>query len=104
MLKEANEAVDQELRREARENLEARVEDWKHHQIDHFGELLLHGHFPVVTGKTDGQKEVRFPFISRMPVITRSSYSIFQKCNRPQRKAPESSVQQVTASPDSEIP
>lgn len=59
VLKEANDAVDQELRREAREDMEARVEDWKNHQIDQFGDLLLHGHFPVVNGKSDGQKEVR---------------------------------------------
>lgn len=51
--------MDQELRREAREDMESRVEDWKNHQIDQFGELLLHGHFPVVNGKSDGQKEVR---------------------------------------------
>jgi hypothetical protein len=59
VLREANEAVDQELRREAREDLESRVDDWKNHQIDHFGELLLHGQFMVVTGKSDVQKEVR---------------------------------------------
>jgi cell division control protein 24 len=35
------------------------VDDWKNHRVDHFGELLLHGHFPVVTGKSDVQKEVR---------------------------------------------
>ncbi|KAH6673238.1 Pleckstrin homology domain-containing protein [Halenospora varia] len=66
VLKEANEAVDQELRREAREDLEARVEDWKSHQIDHFGELLLHGHFPVVTGKSDGQKEYTIYLFERI--------------------------------------
>ena len=35
------------------------MDDWKNHRVDHFGELLLHGHFPVVTGKSDVQKEVR---------------------------------------------
>lgn len=59
VLREANEAVDQELRREARDDLQNRVDDWKNHQIDHFGELLMHGQFPVVTGKSDVQKEVR---------------------------------------------
>ncbi|TVY20414.1 Rho guanine nucleotide exchange factor scd1 [Lachnellula arida] len=57
VLREANEAVDQELRREAREDLESRVDDWKNHQIDHFGDLLMHGQFMVVTGKSDVQKE-----------------------------------------------
>jgi cell division control protein 24 len=59
VLKEANDAVDQELLREAREDMESRVEDWKNHQIEQFGDLLLYGHFPVVNGKSDGQKEVR---------------------------------------------
>jgi len=58
VLREANDAVDQELRREAREDLESRVDDWKNHQIDHFGDLLMHGQFMVVTGKSDVQKEV----------------------------------------------
>lgn len=56
---QANAAVDRELRDEALEDLCARVDDWKNHRVDHFGDLLLHGHFPVVTGKSDVQKEVR---------------------------------------------
>lgn len=58
----ANSAVDAELRAEAYDDLNARVDDWKNHRVDHFGELLLHGHFPVVTGKSDVQKEVRALF------------------------------------------
>jgi cell division control protein 24 len=50
--------VDRELRNEALADLCARVDDWKNHRVDHFGDLLLHGHFPVVTGKSDLQKEV----------------------------------------------
>tara|TARA_R110002060_G_scaffold36620_2_gene47623 strand:+ start:301 stop:1338 length:1038 start_codon:yes stop_codon:yes gene_type:complete len=56
---QANSAVDRELRAEALEDLCARVDDWKNHRVDHFGDLLQHGHFPVVTGKSDVQKEVR---------------------------------------------
>lgn len=56
---QANAAVDRELRAEALEDLCMRVDDWKNHRVDHFGELLQHGHFPVVTGKSDVQKEVR---------------------------------------------
>lgn len=59
VLTQANAAVDRELRIEALEDLRNRVDDWKNHRVDHFGELLLHGHFPVVTGKSDVQKEVR---------------------------------------------
>jgi cell division control protein 24 len=61
VLMNANSAVDAELRIEAYEDLNARVDDWKNHRVDHFGELLLHGHFPVVTGKSDVQKEVCIP-------------------------------------------
>ncbi len=59
VLMQANAAVDRELRAEALEDLCVRVDDWKNHRVDHFGELLQHGHFPVVTGKSDVQKEVR---------------------------------------------
>jgi cell division control protein 24 len=44
------------------------VDDWKNHRVDHFGDLLLHGHFPVVTGKSDVQKVVR-PHSIRRPSI-----------------------------------
>lgn len=66
VLREANEAVDQELRREARDDLEARVDDWKNHQIDHFGELLLNGQFMVLTGKSDLQKEYTIYLFERI--------------------------------------
>lgn len=59
VLQQANAAVDRELRNEALGDLCVRVDDWKSHRVDHFGDLLLHGHFPVVTGKSDVQKEVR---------------------------------------------
>lgn len=36
----------------------ARVDDWKNHDIHHFGDLLLHGVFSVITGKSDIEKEV----------------------------------------------
>jgi cell division control protein 24 len=65
VLMNANSAVDAELRMEAYEDLNARVDDWKNHRVDHFGDLLLHGHFPVVTGKSDVQKEVRTYFYSQ---------------------------------------
>lgn len=61
---QANAAVDRELRAEALDDLCARVDDWKNHRVDHFGDLLLHGHFPVITGKSDVQKEVRLRSLS----------------------------------------
>jgi hypothetical protein len=58
---QANAAVDRELRGEALEDLCERVDDWKNHQVDQFGDLLLHGVFTVLTGKSDQEKEVSFP-------------------------------------------
>lgn len=52
----ANEAVSKEQRLAAVSELQSRVEDWKGHQIDHFGDLLLFGDYTVVKG--EGQKEV----------------------------------------------
>lgn len=36
--------------------LQGRVEDWKGHKVDHFGELLLYGSFTVLKG--EGAREV----------------------------------------------
>ncbi len=58
VLYQANAAVDRELRNEALVELCARVDDWKNHDINHFGDLLLHGIFTVITGKSDIEKEV----------------------------------------------
>lgn len=61
VLTQANAAVNQELLNEAFEELLTRVDDWKNHRVDQFGDLLLYGQFPVVTGKSDVQKEVGLP-------------------------------------------
>ncbi|KAA8575480.1 hypothetical protein MFRU_002g00620 [Monilinia fructicola] len=66
VLHQANAAVDAELRREALADLCSRVDDWKNHRVDHFGELILHGHFPVVTGKSDVQKEYTIYLFERI--------------------------------------
>lgn len=56
ILHRANDAIDKEHRLEAVTELQSRVEDWKGHKIDHFGDLLLHGNFTVLKG--EGAKEV----------------------------------------------
>ena len=56
VLVRANEAIDREQRLEAVGELLSRVEDWKGHNIDHFGELMLYGSHTVLKG--EGQKEV----------------------------------------------
>lgn len=52
----ADEAIGKENRLEAVNELAYRVEDWKGHKIDHFGELLLFGAYTVLKG--EGAKEV----------------------------------------------
>ncbi len=56
ILSRANEAIAKEYRLAAVSELQSRVEDWKGHQIDHFGGLLLFGDYTVVKG--EGAKEV----------------------------------------------
>lgn len=58
VLQKANDAVNRDLLNEAVNDLVNRVEDWKKHRVDQFGELLLHGVYTVVTGKGDQEKDV----------------------------------------------
>lgn len=57
-LQKANEAVDRDLLDDALEDLKTRVDDWKNHQVDQFGSLLLHGVHTVLTGKSESEREV----------------------------------------------
>ena len=84
MLRQANEAVDRELRNEALTDLIQRVDDWKNHRVDQFGDLLLQGHFPVVTGKSDIQKEVWNPFILSLSYLP--SIWVFRKWGQSARR------------------
>lgn len=61
VLQKANEAVNRDLLEEAVEDLNSRVDDWKNHNIEHFGRLLMHGMYTVITGKTEQEKEVCHP-------------------------------------------
>ena len=56
IMERAQEAVDKEHRVEAVAELQGRVEDWKGHRIQSFGELLLFGTYTVLKG--EGAKEV----------------------------------------------
>ena len=56
MMERAEEAVGRENRLAAVSELQSRVEDWKGHKIDHFGELLMFGNYTVLKG--EGVKEV----------------------------------------------
>ncbi|RDA96058.1 hypothetical protein CP533_5923 [Ophiocordyceps camponoti-saundersi (nom. inval.)] len=57
VLHKANEAVNRDLLDEALEGLISRVDDWKTHRVESFGKLLLHGVYPVITGKSDQEKD-----------------------------------------------
>jgi cell division control protein 24 len=52
-----NLAVDKQERVEAMYELGDRVEDWKGHQLNSFGELLLHGTYQVIKGDSSNPKE-----------------------------------------------
>lgn len=63
ILSRTNEAVDREQRAEAVQELKVRVEDWKGHRVDNFGELLLYGTFTVLksenlSGGKDAERQV----------------------------------------------
>ena len=55
-MERANEAVKKEERILAVNELQQRVDDWKGHKLDHFGDLLLYGTYTVIKG--EGSKEV----------------------------------------------
>jgi hypothetical protein len=52
-----NEAIRKSENIEIVKDLEGRVEDWKGHKLEHFGELLLHGSFSVIKGDVKGEVE-----------------------------------------------
>lgn len=58
VLHKANDAVNRAVLDEALDELINRVDDWKNHKVEHFGKLLLHGVYGVVTGKSDQEKDV----------------------------------------------
>ena len=62
VLREANSAIDKETRRNALNDLNERVDEWKGLRLETFGDLMLFGTFTVRKGdggKTDQEKEVR---------------------------------------------
>lgn len=69
ILDRANEALGKEYRLAAMTELQSRVEDWKGHKMDHFGELLLHGSFTVLKGEgaKEVEREVRNSFDTQNP-------------------------------------
>ncbi|KAK3711119.1 Guanine nucleotide exchange factor for Cdc42p [Vermiconidia calcicola] len=54
VLARTNKAVDREEKAEAVQELKVRVEDWKGHRVEGFGELLLYGTFTVLKSENLG--------------------------------------------------
>lgn len=79
-MQKANEAVDRDLLDEALDDLIGRVDDWKKHQVNQFGKLLLHGVYTVITGKTEQEKDVRdsIPALSKDRSLTAASLNKYE--------------------------
>ena len=77
----ADEAIGKENRLRAVNELSYRVEDWKGHKIDHFGELLIFGAYTVLKGEgaKEVEREVRVIFDSLDP---KSRALIASACNQ----------------------
>ena len=57
VLQATNAAVDKQQRVNAMFELGERVEDWKGHQLQNFGDLLLHGSYQVIKGDSGNSRE-----------------------------------------------
>jgi cell division control protein 24 len=86
ILRSSNAAIDQQERNEAVQELRERVEDWKGHRLDNFGELLLHGTFSVIKGESssskDQEREVGSEDFVTFPIERKRIYSSRAGANR----------------------
>jgi len=57
ILMAANAAIDREERNQAMVELNQRVEDWKGHKLENFGDLLLNGTYQVIKGDSSNPKD-----------------------------------------------
>ena len=75
----ADEAVQKEHHAAAVNELQSRVEDWKGHKINHFGELLHFGTYTVLKGEGAKvvEREVSVIFDSLDPVTRAMVFSLF---------------------------
>ena len=89
----ADEAVQKEHHAAAVNELQSRVEDWKGHKINHFGELLHFGNFTVLKGEGAKvvEREVSVIFASLDPVTRAMVFSlIVHSLHRGTPKSPSS--------------
>ena len=75
----ADEAVQKEHHAAAVNELQSRVEDWKGHKINHFGELLHFGNYTVLKGEGAKvvEREVSIIFDSLDPLTRAMVFSLF---------------------------
>ena len=75
----ADEAVQKEHHAAAVNELQSRVEDWKGHKINHFGELLHFGNYTVLKGEGARvvEREVSVIFDSLDPITRAMIFSLF---------------------------
>lgn len=59
VLNRTNASLDRQDRQQAVKDLKAQVEDWKHHRVEAFGELLLYGTHTVLKGDANNEKNER---------------------------------------------
>ncbi len=78
ILHRANDALDKEDRLAAVVELQGRVEDWKGHRVEHFGELLLYGNFTVLKG--EGAREVEREVSATFYLLTEKRRIISRRC------------------------
>ena len=79
ILARADEAVQKEHHAAAVNELQSRVEDWRGHRINHFGELLHFGNYTVLKGEGTKvvEREVSVIFDSLDPVTRAMVFSLF---------------------------
>lgn len=79
IMSRADEAVQKEHHAAAVNELQSRVEDWKGHRINHFGELLHFGNYVVLKGEGAKvvEREVSVIFDSLDPVTRALVFSLF---------------------------
>lgn len=82
IMSRADEAVQKEHHAAAVNELQIRVEDWKGHKINHFGELLHFGNYTVLKGEGAKvvEREVSVIYDSLDPLTRAMVFSLFVHC------------------------
>lgn len=87
VLSRTNLAVDKEEKADAVQELKFRVEDWKGHRVEGFGDLLLYGTFTVLksenpTNGKDAERQVSYAYIEQTLTTKLTFYSTTSTSSR----------------------